>query len=133
MSIFETIGSFNKARLAIYKHVGFEEDWTVHPLDFKTEYAWFIHDNKLTFFDPEKPAGGMNHFESPLFEDRFYPKNVYVGEEITLVFENTQTDGNRFWAILDNQNRIDPVISEDHDDVAHATFEKWNQEHPIVG
>ena len=32
--------TFNKAQQALYKHVGFEEDWVVYAIDDRTEMFW---------------------------------------------------------------------------------------------
>ena len=106
----ELMDGFEKAKQSLYDHVGFMEDWVVYAIDDRTEMFWRT--------DPEerlsvKYAETMEKFNScgdyykdEIYTQRFYPKWVYRGEKLTMIFVDTHTDGNKFFAFYYNEKEV---------------------------
>lgn len=93
-----------KSLEAIYAHVGFEPDWVVYPISIRTLYFWNIVDGKIKYAETEEEleTESGEYFESDVYTQRFYEKWTYPGENFTMVFEDTHTDGMKYFAIFDN-------------------------------
>jgi len=100
MKIFN---DYFKLREKIYKHFGYQEGWKVPPLmDCRSDF-WAIHNEKLyvnchgedDFTNEERLSGGYSIF----------PKGIYEKDTFTLIYYDTQTDGNDFLGIYDNNKK----------------------------
>lgn len=112
VSINETIDAYEAARKEIFKHVGYVEDWVVLPLDDQRRRAWRIvggdecgaggkvmyADTDADLDDPES----KKLYSATVYTQRFLPRWVYRGAEVTLVVVDTHCDGNRFLMLFDN-------------------------------
>ena len=104
--------SFNKAKQALYEHVGFKEDWVVYAIEDRTDMFWFVDvkEEKFVRFAEDENAlysySDGDYYEDEIYTQRFYSKWVYRGKDITMIFVDTHTDGNRFFAIYDNTKEI---------------------------
>lgn len=102
------VTDFINARNALYEHVGFVEDWVIYAIEDNTEMYWRIDGGRVLF--SEKREDALNetgdHYENEIYTQRFYKKHVYGGEQFTMIFVDTRTDGNRFFAIFDNDKEI---------------------------
>ena len=103
------IENYEKAKQAIYDHVGFEEDWVVCPIDDCTDKYWFIDaeneevhyaDTKDELFEED------NHYVDEIYKQRFYDKWVYVGKDFTMVFCNPGVDGMKWFRIFANDKWV---------------------------
>ena len=100
---------YNNALQKLYDRVGFKEDWVVYPIDDRTEMFWKIsaqngevlYGNKT---DVINETG--NHYVDEIYTQRFYDKWIYHGEELTMIFVDTHTDGNRFFAFFRNDHEL---------------------------
>lgn len=45
-------------------------------------------------------------YSGVLYTQRFYKKWVYVGDDYSMVFLDTQTDGMKYFAFFSNKNRL---------------------------
>lgn len=101
------VSTYNAALQAIYDHVGLKEDWTTYPILDCTDHVWRIDGGELVYAESveELNSGGGNCYSGPIHTDRFYPKHIYVGDTMTLVFYNSQVDGMKYFAIMDNTKR----------------------------
>jgi hypothetical protein len=120
---------YARALQAIYDEVGFKEDWVVYPIDDRTEMYWKITNEYGSWFRTVDPAsateppsgiygvmfnenrdtvieGDGEVYEDEIYTQRFYPKHVYRGKNLTLIFVDTHTDGNKFFAIFDNAKEV---------------------------
>ena len=102
--------NYNKALQEIYDHVEFVEDWVMYPIDDCTEYFWDCDETTIYFadsieeFEDEDEDG--NYYESQIYKQRFYKKWVYEGVDFTMIFNDTQTDGMKYFSIFDNTKRL---------------------------
>lgn len=98
------ITDYNQALQAIYDHVGFVENWVVYPVDDCTEMFWTIEDDTVRYSPTiaELETQSDNHYSEGIFKQRLYRQNVYRGASFTLVFCDTQTDGQRLFRLFDN-------------------------------
>ena len=106
MNILE---NYKKALQAIYDHVGFVEDWVVYPIDIRDDMFWeIVDDEEVVYAETREKVGNEdgNHYSDEIYTQRFYKKHVYRGEKYTLIFVDTHTDGNKFFAIYDNEKEI---------------------------
>lgn len=100
---------YNEALEAIYKHVGFVEDWVVYPILDRTPFYWMIDpDEKIIRFaeDKETLYSDGDYFEDDVIKHRFYNTSVYRGEDLTMIFVDTHTDGDKFFAIFANDSEV---------------------------
>lgn len=105
------IEKYNKTLNAIYEHVGFVPDWVIYPIDDRTKMYWQIVKNKygdtVKFTETLKAFHSNGDFYSDEIDtQRFYEQWIYRGEELTMLFVDTHTDGNKFFAIFDNQKEV---------------------------
>jgi len=112
------MNNFNEALQALYDHVGFKDDWVVYPVDDRTEMFWEIIPEKESIFTGDhvehiKYATAIDQFnsdggyyEDELYTQRFYDKWVYRGEELTMIFVDTKTDGMKYFAFFSNDKEI---------------------------
>ena len=102
------MNQFNQAKEALYDHVGFKEDWVVYSIDDQTEMYWKIVDNETIRFREtiEQLNSNGNYYENEIYTQRFYPKWVYRGKDLTMIIVDTHTDGNKFFAVFDNNKEI---------------------------
>ncbi len=97
------IEKFNTAKQALYNHVGFVEDWTVYPIDDRTEMYWEILDGKeVKFANTMDQFNSDDYFQNEIYKDRFYSKHVFRGAELTMIIVDTHTDGMKFFAFYIN-------------------------------
>ena len=99
---------FNQAKEALYDHVGFKEDWVVYAIEDRTDMYWKIVDNETVRFRDtiEQLNSNDNYYEDEIYTQRFYPKWIYRGMDLTMIIVDTHTDGNKFFAFFDNNKEI---------------------------
>ena len=98
-----------KAKQALWDHVGFEEDYVVYAIEDRTNYFWSVDEaaktNKFAESIDQYNSDG-DYYEDEIYTQRFYSKHVYRGADFTMVFVDTHTDGNKFFAIYDNTKEV---------------------------
>ncbi len=95
----------------IHKYFGYKEDWVCIPMDEQLDQHWMVTDEgpggKLVHsskpFTEESVKAGSDIYGGTIYTQRFLPKWVYRGEELTMVCVDTHTDGNKFLMIFDNK------------------------------
>lgn len=102
------ITAFNRALKDLYNHVGFREDWVIFPIEDRTLYSWEIDERAKIVRYADTPGNLMDeeYYEDESYTQRFYKKHVYRGAELTMVFVDTHTDENRFFAIFRNDLEV---------------------------
>jgi hypothetical protein len=105
----DLINNYKKAKNLLYKHVGFQEDWVIYPIDDRTEMFWEIDEDS----DCVKFAETINEFNSDgdyyldeIYKQRFYEKHIFRGDKLTMIIVDTHTDANKFFAFYDNIKEI---------------------------
>jgi len=99
--------NYNKALQAIYDHVGFVEDWVVYPIDDRTGMYFILSAESVKYAETiEKMVSDGDYYQDEIYTQRFYEKHIYRGEKLTMVFVDTHTDGNKFFAVFDNAKEI---------------------------
>jgi len=120
----DLIEKYKSALQEIYDHIGFEEDWSVFPVDDSTECYWIFGDalEKLLekkggdwffgdlVFSPSKEdllnSNESNIYSNEILHHRFYKKSIFVGEKYTGILVDTHSDGNKFLQIFENDKQI---------------------------
>lgn len=103
------VAEYEKAKQAIYDHVGIEEDWVVYPIIFTVKELWQIdQDNEQVKFadNEEKFNSDGDYCIEEIYKQRFYKKHVYRGEEYTLIFCDSCVDGMKWWRIFKNEHEV---------------------------
>lgn len=103
------IEKFNIALQALYDHVGFKEDWVVYAVEDCTEMYWKLIDNNscVKFADSMKKfESDGDYYEYTIYTQRFYNKWIYRGKDLTMIFTDTNTDGNKFFTFFDNSKEV---------------------------
>lgn len=102
------VEKYNDALQKIYDHVGFREDWAVFKIDDRSEMYWQVTDNRVRFAQTmDKLNSSGDYYEDEIYYQRFYQKHIYRGAEFTLIFVDTHTDGNKFFAIYRNSKEVE--------------------------
>ncbi len=117
--INDTVDTYNTALEAIFDHVGYVQDWKIIPLQDDREVYWKLVDNELKFspnrealeywlaeHDDEYGPYGDCLYSNIVYRQRFLPKSVYRGQELTIVCADTQTDDNKILQLLNNLKEI---------------------------
>jgi len=100
MNILE---DYDKAKQAIYDHVGLVEDWTVYPLDFKVGMPWTTDGDEVKYADSQEQFDSDgDYYSDEVYKQRFYKKHILRGEQYTLIFCQPHVDGMIFWRIFEN-------------------------------
>lgn len=108
LSVDQVIDLHALCRAAIFKHVGYVEDWVVLPFDDQRTCFWRVTGegpNAEVFWakaEAELLTRGGSCYSGELYTQRFLPKWVYRGSAVTMVLVDTHTDGNRFLMLFDN-------------------------------
>lgn len=110
MSIHSTIDEYFKLQKEIHEHFGYNEDWKVIPLDDMRGYHWFYDQNQdggiVVYseepFTKETITAGNTIYGGVIYTQRFLPKWVYVGDDLTMISMDTRVDGNKFLSIFQN-------------------------------
>ena len=103
----DLIQSFNTAKQALYEHVGFVEDWVIYASEDRTDMLWQINGDDVKYAETvERFNSNDNYYVDEIYYQRFYEKHVYRGAEFTMIFVDTHTDGNKFFAFFRNANEI---------------------------
>lgn len=101
------IEDYQKALDAIYDHVGLKEDWVVCPIDDKTDMFWGVDGKFVRYAETiEKFNSDGDYYQDDIYTQRHYPKHVYEGAEMTLVFCDPHTDGVQWWRLFDNSKCV---------------------------
>ena len=84
----------------IYEYFGYEEEWSVYPIDDQTRYFWFIDTylDVVWFFDDKEAyenEDGMHSYSCQIIE-------IYRRDDYTMIKVDTNTDFNKFLSIYDN-------------------------------
>lgn len=109
-----------EAESYLHQHCGVVETWAVYPIMDQREMYWCVHDDK-SYHSPKKEA--MEAFlldpdegDPEGFGDCFYSNEIRSGRELatgvfrgaqyTMVLEDTNTDGNVWWALYRNDHEV---------------------------
>jgi hypothetical protein len=110
----DLVDTYKAAERAILQHCGYEHGWAVYPLQDQRGQFWGIHGG-CCYHSPkhEVIAAVIAEMDYPEEYDRdLYSSvirgrpGVYRGAEFTLVCEDTQTDGNVFLSIYQNDHEV---------------------------
>jgi hypothetical protein len=106
----DIMNNFNKARQALYDHVGFVEDWVLCPIDDCTDSYWLNYNDEKVLYHKERKnvieANG-DHYEDDVYTQRFYTKWVYRGKELTMIFCDPHVDGVQWLRVFDNKKEVE--------------------------
>lgn len=122
MSVDEVMDRFLEARKELFAHVGYVEDWCVFPVDDSRDQFWTVDKTEREWvkFSPKREAllywleehddeyGDYAKvlYQNAIYTQRFLPKWVYRGAELTMIVVDTQTDGNKFVQFFRNDHEI---------------------------
>ncbi|MDR2146423.1 MAG: hypothetical protein LBE91_08200 [Tannerella sp.] len=103
------IRNYNKAKQAIYDHVGFRKDWVIYPIDDCTDCWWQIigdeKDGSVVYAETRKDIEESTdeYWQDDIYTQRFYKKWVYRGEKFTMIFCDSGVDGMKYFRVFDNK------------------------------
>jgi len=127
------LDEYIKLQEEIFKYFGYEENWVTIPIDDARKYYWYLEQKEdgrgHVGFAEEKevviqaigvtggnPALSLpyaalptlpdDYYENTIYTQRFLNKWVYEGKDYTMICVDTNTDGNKFLQIFDNQKRV---------------------------
>lgn len=106
------LDNYNEVLDELYNYFGFEEDWTVYPIDDRRKYWWELDSSEVRFYDSKEAYEQQDDghtYADEILNHRFYPKAVYEGLEFTMIMVDTHTDGNKFLAIYDNSKQVNKL------------------------
>lgn len=122
LAINDIVDDYETLKTLIFQHVGYKEDWKAIPLSDDREMFWAVDkkEDEWLKFSPQKEAleywladnddeygeYGNCLYSDQIYTQRFLPKWVYRGAELTIVCVDTHTDGNKFLRILSNDKEV---------------------------
>lgn len=108
----EILNQYLDIQKKIFDYFGYVEDWTVIPLQIKTDKYWMIcgpesNPSTSVFWDPvpfsvESIENAVDLYRGTIYNQRFLSKWVYRGKDYTMVSVDTHSDDNRFLMIFKN-------------------------------
>lgn len=107
------LDDYRNALLEIYKHISFVEEWRVYPIDDCSEKYWYIKRfDEIVYFDTRQDYESNNEshkYSNDIINRGVVGKGIFRGELFTGILADTNTDGNKFLSIFDNEKEM-PVI-----------------------
>lgn len=98
---------YNFAKLSLYNHVGFVEDWVVCPIDDCTNYYWGVDEDCCIYAETiEQFKSEGDYYKDDIYKQCHYSKWVYEGKDFTMVMCNPNVDGVRWFRFFDNKKRL---------------------------
>lgn len=99
--------NFDDAKQALYDHVGFVEDWTVYAIENRIDMFWRVDNGSVKFARTMKEFNSDgDYYKNEIYTQRFYDKHIYRGTGLTMIFVDTHTDGNKFFAFYHNSKEV---------------------------
>jgi hypothetical protein len=120
VKINAVVDAYFEHRAAIFKHVGYVENWRILPIvDYRRDY-WSVDkfEREYVRHSPNREAiaywiehddygkYGDRVYENSIYTQRHLPKWVYRGKELTIVVVDTHTDGNQYLQLFANDREI---------------------------
>lgn len=109
------LDDYFKLQKEIYDYFGYEEGWTVYPLDDRREMYWIIRDDEIWFtknrhdllkiIEDDSEWEGLGPESDNYYSDEVFGQK-FIGADYTMLYVDTQTDGNKFLAIYDNKKEV---------------------------
>jgi hypothetical protein len=107
------IEQYNSAKQVLYDHVGFVEDWVIFAIEDRTEMFWAENGSEVKYAETlDRFNSDGDYYVDEIYTQRFYKKWVYRGQEFTMIFVDTHTDGNKFFAVYSNSKEIKKATGE---------------------
>lgn len=112
--------SYMACKHAIHRFFGYEPNWREIPISDETRHWWWLSgdgtDGGTVYFgegDVKEDVEGGRHYANEVYTQRHLSKWVYRAETHTMICVDTQTDGNVFLSIFDNEKEVtDPELVE---------------------
>lgn len=100
--------NYNKAKKALFTHVGFTERYAVYPVDDSTYMFWDMNEENIFFAPTKEDLKNQKSlfYISLIFKDTRYDKWVYEGPEFTMVFADNNVGGMKWLQVFDNKKRV---------------------------
>jgi len=99
--------NFYQAKKNLYDHVGFTEDWVVYAIEDCTRMFWQISNGWVKFaFTMGQFNSDGDYYLHEIYTQHFYEKWVYRGEQLTMIFVDTHSDGNKFFSFFRNELEV---------------------------
>lgn len=108
------IDNYEKAKQAIFDHVGYVENWRILPIVEDLEAFWIIlggegrgGEVRYAYDDVNnlKPNGDKV-YANEIYTQRFLLKWVYRGKKYTMICVDTHCDLNQYLQVFDNSKEI---------------------------
>lgn len=97
--IQKLLNTYFESRRKIDAYFGLEMCWHDLPIDDMTDAEWRIIDNKLVYWLPNNKTGELEEYNAIIMLGINQP--IISLKDYTMVAVDTQTDGNKYRAILD--------------------------------
>lgn len=118
-SIHETVDAFFRARVAIFAHVSYVEDWRILPLFDSRDQFWSVDDGEVKFsadrgaltywlagHDDEYGPHADRLFFNKIYTQRHLPRWVYRGAALTMIVVDTETDVGQLLQLFRNDHEV---------------------------
>jgi len=106
------ISKWDELRKQVHEYFGYKEDWVCLPMETHLGEHWMICGpenerssvvNSKEEFTLSSISAGNSIYGSRIYTQRFLPKWVYRGEDLTMISVETGCDGNRILMIFENK------------------------------
>jgi len=105
----ELINKYFNIQEKIYNYFGYQEQGRAIPMEDRRQYYWYVDNDEQVHY--AESADELQNQDGKYYIDTLYrsrigqQKNVLVGGNYTMIAVDTQTNGNVFLAIFDNDKK----------------------------
>ena len=107
------LDDYFKLKNQVFEHFGYVEDWVRIPIEDYRNYYWFLDldeygGGELSYNDKLLTAEIIeegDYYVNTVYTQRFLSKWIYETDDYTLICVDTETDGNKLLAILENTKK----------------------------
>jgi hypothetical protein len=106
MKLKKSLTDFFSLQKEIHGYFGYQEDWVTIPLQDNTEFYWSLRERDIRYHETpltKEFIEGGGHYSAIVYRQRFLTKWVYRTDDYTMICADTQTDGNKYLMVFDNQ------------------------------
>jgi len=105
----------DQLRIAFYHQLETKTGWGRNEIkaifessiEDRSDMFWKIDSGKIKYAETvERFNSDGDYYVDIIYTQRFYEKHVYRGSELTMIFVDTHTDGNKFFAFYSNDKEI---------------------------
>lgn len=107
----ELLSRYNELESQILNYFGYQQEWTMLPLDDMTMMYWMLADDKVVWSDKlltaETVEKGMEIYDAVAYiAFNMTERWIWTKDDYTLLRVNTRSDNNHLLMVFDNSRQV---------------------------